>query len=82
MIARSELLEEAQKQLYTRNAALKKTPFSNLLTSGNKEVESNEVPLEISSNLEIFSGPSYSLAPMPYLAQKFIRSCFLLPRQL
>ncbi|VDM20234.1 unnamed protein product [Wuchereria bancrofti] len=81
VIARSELLEEAQKQLHTRNAALKKTPFSNLLTVGKKEVENNEVPVETLSNLEIFSGPSYSLAPMPYLAQKFIRSCFLSPRQ-
>lgn len=82
MIAGSELLEEARNQLYTRNAALKKTPFSNLLTVGKKEVKNNEVPIETLSNLEIFSGPSYSLAPMPYLAQKFIRSCFLLPQQL
>ncbi|EFO23218.1 hypothetical protein LOAG_05263 [Loa loa] len=80
VIARSELLEEAQKQLYKRNTALKKTPFSNLLTIGKKEVKSNEVFVETSSNLGIFSGPSYSLAPMPYLAQKFIRSCFLLPQ--
>ncbi|CAG9537771.1 unnamed protein product [Cercopithifilaria johnstoni] len=82
VIARSELLEEARKQLYTRNTELKKTPFSNLLTVGKKEVESNKVRIETLSNLEIFSGPSYSLAPMPYLAQKFIRSCFLLPQQL
>ncbi|KAL3998317.1 hypothetical protein ACH3XW_14570 [Acanthocheilonema viteae] len=82
VIARSELLEEAQKQLYARNTKLKKTPFSNLLTVGKKEVKNSEVPVEILSNLEIFSGPSYSLAPMPYLAQKFIRSCFLLPQQL
>uniref|UniRef100_A0A0R3S029 WD_REPEATS_REGION domain-containing protein n=1 Tax=Elaeophora elaphi TaxID=1147741 RepID=A0A0R3S029_9BILA len=82
VIAKSDLLEEAQKQLYSRNTALKKTPFSNLLTAGKKEVENNEVLVETSSNLEIFSGPSYSLAPVPYLAQKFIRSCFLLPQKL
>ncbi|VDK71942.1 unnamed protein product [Onchocerca ochengi] len=80
VVAKSELVEEAQKQLYTRNAASKKTPFSKLLTLGRKEVENNEVPIETLSNLEIFSGPSYSLAPIPYLAQKFIRSCFLLPQ--
>lgn len=81
VIARSELIEEAQIQLYTRNIELKRTPFSNLLDVAKREVESNEASVEILSNLAVFSGPSYSLAPMPYLAQKFIRSCFLLPQQ-
>lgn len=81
MIACSEFLKQARKQLYTRNLVLNKTPFSNLLTAGKKEVADSEILIETSSNLEIFAGPSYSLAPIPYLARKFIRSCFVLPQQ-
>uniref|UniRef100_A0A915PZM9 Anaphase-promoting complex subunit 4 WD40 domain-containing protein n=1 Tax=Setaria digitata TaxID=48799 RepID=A0A915PZM9_9BILA len=80
VVARSELLEEAQNEMHKKNTASKKTPFSNLLIAGKKNVENDDVPTETPSDLEIFSGPAYSLAPIPYLAQKFIRSCLLLPQ--
>lgn len=81
LIAKSGLLEQAQKHFPVGNA-LSKTPFSNLLTVTCEDDKKNEIPVEISSNLDILSGPAYSLAPVPYLAQRFIRSCFMPCRRL
>uniref|UniRef100_A0A0N5CK79 WD_REPEATS_REGION domain-containing protein n=1 Tax=Thelazia callipaeda TaxID=103827 RepID=A0A0N5CK79_THECL len=80
VIAKSEIIQEAQKQLFSRDTVVKKTPFTDLVTIGCEGIKNN-VRVETTPDVDIFSGPAYALAPMSYLAQKFIHSCFLPPER-
>ncbi|VDN35805.1 unnamed protein product [Gongylonema pulchrum] len=73
--------KQSQKQFAVRSTATK-TPFSKLITVGDANDKNIEIPMETAPNIDLLSGPAYSLAPIPYLAQRFIRSCFLPPRRL